>query len=182
MTRAQELKALAEPPAITDLVATLAGLPASEQERFQRLIHVSESTGLLVAPDSMRGWIEGFFGSVEAVERQKIVKTTNLVTFEGTLFNALRSSRPMECHPPEDLQQIIASSENDPFCYPQDGTPEDLFGRVSGRHAITASNIAKYDGFHGVVIYDHHNPLALTCEDVVDYFDVGLRWAHEALE
>src|ERR687884_433695 len=115
MTRTQDLRARAEPQAITDLVAALAQLPQAEQERFGRLFHVSESTGLLVAPDSMRAWIEGFFGSVEAVERQKIVKTTNLVTFEGTLFNALRSSRPMESHPPEDLASIIASSEHDPF-------------------------------------------------------------------
>src|ERR687884_651486 len=143
MTRAQELKALAEPPAITDLVATLAGLPASEQERFQRLIHVSESTGLLVAPDSMRGWIESFFGSVDAVESQKIVKTTNLVTFEGTLFNALRSARPMPSELPQQLEEIVSSGVGDPFCRPHEGTPEDLFGRVHGVHSLTASNIAK---------------------------------------
>ena len=61
-----------------------------------------------------------------------------------------------------------------------EGTPEDLFGRVTGRHAITASNIAKYDAFHGVVIFDHHNPLQFSREAIVDYLDVGLRWAQEA--
>ena len=132
MTKAQELRALAKPPAITDLVATLAQLPPGEQERFQRLFHVSESTGLLVAPDSMRGWIESFFGSVEAVERQKIVKTTNLVTFEGTLFNALRSSRPMPAGNPNDLDEIVTSNEGDPFCRPHEGTPEDIFGHLRG--------------------------------------------------
>jgi hypothetical protein len=182
MTRAHELPALAETPAITDLVATLATLPPSEQERFHRLIHVSESTGLLVAPDSMRGWIEGFFGSVEAVERQKIVKTTNLVTFEGTLFNALRSSRPMPTGSPNDLDEIVTSNEGDPFCRPAEGTPEDIFGRIQGRHAVTASNVAKYDAFHGVVIYEDHNPLQFGRDAIVDYLDVGLRWGEAALE
>src|SRR5581483_3127242 len=124
MMKAQDLRGLVQPPAITDLVAALGQLPPAERARFDRLLHVSESTGLLVAPDSMRPWIESLFGSVEAVEEQKIVKITNLVTFEGTLFNALRSSRPMESHPPEDLASIIASSEHDPFCDPREGTPE----------------------------------------------------------
>src|SRR5918911_1412589 len=145
MTRTQDLRARAEPQAITDLVAALAQLPQAEQERFGRLFHVSESTGLLVAPDSMRAWIEGFFGSVEAVERQKIVKTTNLVTFEGTLFNALRSSRPMPAGAPNELDEIVTSNEGDPFCRPEEGTPEDIFGRIQGSHAVTASNVAKYD-------------------------------------
>src|SRR5205814_9616458 len=47
---------------------------------------------------------------------------------------------------------------------------------------LTASNVAKYDAFHGVIVYDHHDPLALRREAVVDYLDVGLRWAREALE
>jgi len=171
-----------QPSAVTELAAALQQLAPAERARFDRLFYVSECTGVLVAPPAMRPWIERFFGSVQAVEEQKIVKVTNLVTFEGTLFNALRSARPMESHPPEDLASIIASSEHDPFCDPREGTPEDLFGRVTGQHSVTASNVAKYDGFHGVVIYDHHDPLQLSAEAVSDYLDVGLRWAHEALE
>jgi len=179
---AQYLQGIVQPPAITELVAAVQQLPAVERARFERIIHVSESTGVLVAPLSMHKWIENFFGSVEAVEHQKIVKTTNLVTFEGTLFNALRSARPMESELPEELENIVSSGEGDPFCKPREGTPEDLFGRVSGEHSITASNIAKYDAFHGVVIFDHHNPLQFSREAIVDYLDVGLRWGHEALE
>jgi hypothetical protein len=182
MTRAQDLRALAEPGTITDLAAALAKLPAAERERFDRLFYVSESEGLLVAPDSMRNWIEGFFGSVAAVEHQKIVKTTNLVTFEGTLFNALRSSRPMPAGSPNELEEIVTSNEGDPFCRPEEGTPEDIFGRVKGSHAVTASNVAKYDAFHGVVIYDDHNPLEFSRDAIVDYLDVGWRWGQAALE
>jgi len=53
---------------------------------------------------------------------------------------------------------------------------------VRGEHAITASNVAKYDGFHGVVIFDDHNPLHLTPEKVSDYISVGLEWCRRALE
>jgi len=182
MMRAQDLRALAEPGTITELAAALAKLPVAEQERFNRLFFISQSEGLLVAPDSMRTWIEGFFGSVEAVEHQKIVKLTNLVTFEGTLFNALRSSRPMPAGSPNDMEEIVTSNEGDPFCRPDEGTPEDIFGRIKGSHAVTASNVAKYDAFHGVVIYDSHNPLHFSRDAIVDYLDVAWRWGQAALE
>jgi hypothetical protein len=181
MIEAQQSQETRHPRAITDLVAAVDRLPLAERVRFERVFHVSESTGVLVAPTSMHKWIESFFGSVEAVERQKIVKTTNRVTFEGTLFNALRSSRPMESELPEELHAIVTGGEGDPFCKPREGTPEDLFGRIEGSHAITASNVAKYDAFHGVVIYEHHNPLDFTQDALVDYLDVALRWGQAAL-
>ena len=173
---------IVQPGTITDVVAAVAQLPPAERARFDRLFHVQEAMGLLVAPSSMHTWIEGFFGSVAAVERQQIVKTTNLVTFEGTLFNALRSSRPMESALPSELDEIVSGNQGDPFCRPEEGTPEDIFGRITGRHAVTASNVAKYDAFHGVVIYEHHNPLEFTREAIIDYLQVGLRWGEAALE
>jgi hypothetical protein len=110
----------------------------------------------------MRPWIEKSFGSVEAVTAQRIVKVTNRVTLEGTLFNELRASRPLDTGVSLDLDREIAATEGDPFCRPEEGTPADVFGRVEGAHATTASNVAKYDGFHGVVVFDDHNPLHLT--------------------
>ena len=182
MISAHDLEGIVRPRAITELAAVVERLPARDRTRFDRLFHVCESTGVLVAPASMQKWIESFFGSVEAVEQQKIVKTTNVVTFEGTLFNELRSSRPMEADIPEQLDDIVRSNGGDPFCHPHEGTPEDMFGRVNGCHAVTASNIAKYDAFHGVVVFAQHNPLEFTREAIVDYLEVGLRWGHEALE
>ncbi|MBX5490372.1 MAG: hypothetical protein IRZ14_04380 [Chloroflexi bacterium] len=170
------------PSAITDLVQEIDRLPPAERTRFDRLFHVTEAIGVLVAPEEMHRWIENFFGSVSVVEHQKIVKTTNLVTFEGTLFNALRASRPMEMAPPEALSDIINSSRGDPFCRAEEGTPEDIFGRVRGRYSLTSSNIAKYDAFHGVVIYHDHDPLAFTREHIADYLSVGLRWGYKVLE
>ncbi len=165
---------------IARLPELVEAMPAEAREAFRRLFQVSRSTGRLIPPESMRGWIEGFFGSVEAVETQTILKVTNLVTMEAALFNQLRASRPMETRVSGDLLQIIAESVGDPFCHPEEGTPEDLFGRVRGKHSISASNVAKYDAFHGLVIFDGHDPLEFSEERVRDYLEVGYRWAERA--
>lgn len=162
---------------LNELVATM---PTAARAIFDRIFHVSTTVGQLVPPVTMHKWIEGYFSSVEAVKSQRIIKITNLVTMEGSLFNELRASRPMEAKASSDLEETIMSNLGDPFCKPLEGTPADSFGRVQGKHSITASNIAKYDGFHGVVIFDEHNPLVLSPEGVNDYIDTALAWAHKA--
>ncbi|MCL4368529.1 MAG: hypothetical protein M1337_05120 [Actinobacteria bacterium] len=170
-----------EERSIAQLPELVQAMPAGARRVFQRLYRVSRSTGRLVAPESMHQWIRNYFGSVEAVETQTILKVTNAVTLESGLFNQLRASRPMDAKASGDLIQTIEQSAGDPFCHPLEGTPEDVFGRVRGRHSITASNVAKYDAFHGVVIFDRHNPLLLSQDRVKDYLETGYRWAQQAL-
>jgi len=165
---------------IAHLPRLVAALPPEEREIFQHIFHVSTTIGRLVPPPSMYGWIEDHFGSVEAVLRQRIVKVTNLVTWEGTLFNELRAERPMEAGENDDLKRLIMENHGDPLCRPLEGTPEDVFGRVRGKHSITCSNIAKYDGFHGLVVFDEHDPLVFSAEGVRDYIDTALAWAQRA--
>jgi len=165
---------------IAHLPDIVTALPSSERELFHRLFHVSITVGRLNPPPSMHPWIEEHFGSLEAVLNQRIIKVTNLVTWEGALFNEIRSQRPMEATVKADLREAIIESKGDPFCHPMEGTPEDSFGRVKGSHSITASNIAKYDGFHGLVIFDEHDPLRFTQEEVADYIDTALAWARKA--
>ena len=167
---------------VTNLPVLIESLPEEDRALARRILAVSATTGRLDPPEAMRPWIEKSFGSVEAVSAQRIVKVTNRVTLEGTLFNELRASRPLDTGVSVDLDHEIAATEGDPFCRPADGTPADIFGRVRGEHATTASNIAKYDGFHGVVVFDDHNPLRLTPEKVSDYVSVGLEWGRRALE
>ncbi|NLG84575.1 MAG: hypothetical protein GX493_08240 [Firmicutes bacterium] len=168
-------------PRITDLPYLVAGLPPTERSLFDRIFHVATTTGELVAPTSMHPWIEKFFGSVAAVASQRIVKVTNLVTMEGALFNELRANRPFETGGGEEVRRAIAESQGDPFCRPEEGTPADPFGRLRGETSITASNVAKYDGFHGLVVFNEHNPLLITREAVRDYFLTAHRWAMAAL-
>jgi hypothetical protein len=167
---------------ITDLPDLIEALPPDDRALADRIFDVSATTGRLDPPEAMQTWIEKSFGSVDAVREQRIVKVTNRVTLEGTLFNGLRASRPLDTGVSVDLEREIEATAGDPFCRPEEGTPADVFGRVRGEHAITASNVAKYDGFHGVIVFDDHNPLHLTPETVSDYISVGLEWGRKALE
>ena len=165
---------------ITGLEELKNSLTGRERELFDRYFRVDTTIGKLTAPETMTGWINKNFGSRERVENQKIVKVTNLFTLEGALFNELRADRPMECQVHQEIREIIEGSAGDPFCKALDGTPSDRFGRVNGKHCITASNIAKYDGHHGLVIFNEHNPLAINREAIADYFETALEWARKA--
>ncbi len=167
---------------ITKLPALIAELPEEERALARRIFDVSAAAGRLVPPEEMRVWIESSFGSVEAVAEQRIVRVTNKITLEGTLFNSLRASRPLDTGVESDLEAEIAKTENDPFCNPETGTPADVFGRVRGRHSITAANVAKYDAHHAVIVFDDHDPLKLTPEKVSDYISVAMEWSRKVME
>lgn len=166
---------------ITDLSALISGLPPEDCTRAERIFGVDATTGRLEPPEAMHGWLERSFGSVDAARKQRMVKVTNRITLEGTLFNELRASRPLDTGVSVDLESEIEKTLGDPFCNPEEGTPADTFGRVRGEHSVTASNVAKYDGLHGVIVFDDHNPLNFTPEKVSDYISVGLEWGRRAL-
>ena len=164
---------------IAQLQEVVFGLPAPERDRVARIYHITTTVGRLCPPQSMVPWIEKHFGSLAAVEEQRIVKVTNLITLEGALYNELRARRPMEAKAEPEAEAEIATT-GDPFCHPETATPADVFGRVRGRQGITASNVAKYDGFHGLVIFDEHNPLHFTADGVADYVQTALDWGRQA--
>jgi hypothetical protein len=167
---------------IVDLPRAVERLPDETRAAFDRLFHVSETVGVIDPPEHMHRWIERYFGSVEAVLNQHVVKVTNRYTLDSTLFNDLRSRRPLEARIPADLADEIAKTAPDPFCEPLHNTPADVFGRIEGKYSLTASNIAKYDGFHGVVIFREHDPLAFTGEVVEDAIDVSRQWIQRCYE
>lgn len=160
---------------IMQLEDAVNALPHAEHTRFFRIFDISSTKGRLVPPPAMIPWIEKQFGSVEPTLEQKIIKVTNIVTLEGVLFNWLRSSRPMwrqDINLDEELTRTAADPLHDPF----NGTPEDLFGRVRGKYCVTASNIAKFDGFHGLVVFNEPHPLRFTRDMLHDYVDTAGRW------
>ncbi|MDQ3910968.1 MAG: hypothetical protein M3305_04160 [Actinomycetota bacterium] len=174
------------PPArrITDLDVLIEGLPSEERELARRLFEVIPSSGHLEVPQAMRGWVEKTFGSVGAVREQRIMRVTDRLTLEATLFNELRASRPFDDGEvaPDLYHEIEDARRSDPFCAPEEATPADVFGRVRGSYATTASNVAKYDGLHGLVVFDEHDPLSFTPEEVDDYICVASEWIDRALE
>lgn len=166
---------------ITNLPALMENLPDEDRTLANRILEVSASTGRLVAPEGMKAWIEASFGSVEAVAEQRIIRVTNRITLEGTLFNSLRASRPLDTNVDANLEEEISATGGDPFCHPETGTPSDKFGRIRGEHSTTAANVAKYDAHHAVIVFDSHDPLDLTPEKVSDYISVAMEWSRKAM-
>src|SRR2546428_9473130 len=170
-------------PSISELEERIAALPPEARAAAERIFAVSTTTGRLDPPPEMREWITKQFGSVGAVMTQRIVRVTNLVMMEGALFNDLRARRPVEVKGGDEVRETIERARGDPFCHPETGTPADTFGRIRGEHGLTASNIAKYDAYHGVLIFDEHDPLVrMDAEVIRDRLRTARRWAQAANE
>jgi hypothetical protein len=165
---------------IAGLPEKVAALPGPEKAIFHRVFRVDAAEGHIVPPDSMRPWIERHFGAVEPTLSQRIVRVTNLVTCRGALFNSLRSRRPHSFVDQAALEAEVASESEDPLAEPLVETPADVFGRIEGRYCVTGANVAKFDGFHSLIIFNERNPLRFDRDMLRDYFDTGLRWADAA--
>jgi hypothetical protein len=77
-------------------------------------------------------------------------------------------------------KELLAQAEKEPFAHVLEQTPKDVFGRVLGKHCITASNVAKYEALHGLVVAEDPDPLSFTEEETVDRFQTAMRWLAEA--
>jgi len=166
---------------IAELADIVDSMPSADRELFNRIFQLNSVTGYLDPPPEMLPWIEYQLGSVSGVIEQKITRITNRVTFEGALYNRLRASRPLEMVDTLSIHaSIIDSARSDPLHDPLKMTPEDSFGRIKGKYCVTASNIAKYDGFHGMVVFDNPNPLSFDRDHVRDYMDTAWRWGQRA--
>jgi hypothetical protein len=162
------------------LPAYVAALTTSEREAFRRIYHLVDAEGELHVPDSMQDWAISTFGSLDAVQHQRVVKITNLITLDGALFNTIRGKRPTDLPAEESVGEAIARTRGGAFCHAGEMTPSDTFGRVRGQYCTTAANLAKYDGLHSLVIFDEHDPLQISDERVRDYVRTAMRWAKRA--
>ena len=169
---------------VIDLPRMVEELPPEEKKLFHRIFRVQAVTGQLRPMPEMEGWILDTFGPLEGVKDQRIVRVTNEITLEGTLFNRLRANRPVSAKERLGaLAQVIDESIRipEPLDNPLTKTPEDTFGRVRGRYCVSAANIAKYDGLHAMIVIEgEHNPLAVSWEHFDDMMDVARRWLEAA--
>ena len=155
-------------------------LTADDAACFRRIYDVSESEGRMRVPSTMAPWVERTFGSVEAVEAQRIVRVSNLITGEAAIFNEWRARRPMQSAGALDIQGELA---NDAWRRPEEATPEDVFGRLRNDTALTAANVAKYDAHHSLLIFSEPDPLRFDRVSVRGCVELANRWfaaAHEA--
>ncbi len=161
---------------VLDLPAAYASLNAEQRARFDRLYSFSLDTGKLIVPEAMKPWAATQFGSFEKLESQQILRITNKISLDGALFNRLRADRPMQKGAPLDKEWLKAAAAKEPFADVAKNTPEDTFGKLRGKHETTASNVAKADALHGVVVFDEWDPLAFTEEETVSHFETCLAW------
>ncbi|MFH1589491.1 MAG: hypothetical protein ABIB43_02910 [archaeon] len=157
-------------------------LPKKKREIFLRLFSISDSIGKSVVPEEMKPWITKTFGSVKAVETQKIVRIDNNITCVTALFNELRAKRPIDAKNKSNAKEVIKENKGKDFCNPLTHTTEDYFGRIKGKKSITASNVAKYGAFHGVIIFKEHDPLKFNAADVKDHLETAEKWIEKVHE
>jgi hypothetical protein len=176
---------------ITDLPQIVSGLDGPARERFDRLFDVAASEARVFPPEPMEDWIAKVFAYLaptreailEAIRHQPIVHVRNRVTCQATLYNAVRSQRPIEAKDSADVEEAIASArEKCAFCRPLELTPENSFGRIAD---ATCANVAAYDGWHGLVVFEEHSPLefrtdAFSADRVRELVKTSLAWAEKA--
>lgn len=168
-------------PSIVDLANLVEQLPAECRQAFDRIFAVETAKSRIKLPEAMLTWVEHQFGSVDKVTTQTIVKITNLITREMSVYNPLRALRPLDFTGCQSVSMALeGTGEVDQFASPLDNTPEDLFDRIEGRHCITASNIAKYEQYHCVIIFNNQEPMNFGPSEVADYIETGWRWAQRA--
>ncbi|MBK9714705.1 MAG: hypothetical protein IPO81_25880 [Kouleothrix sp.] len=157
----------------------VAALPQDLRQICESLLYIEAATGQAIPPAAMEQWVIRQFGAAAAVREQTIVTVTNRLTLESALFNPLRARRPTQPGGGDAaLEKWIARelAEHDIFADPERDTTADVFGRIRGRYCVSASNVAKYAGWHGLIIFDEPHPLRFGPAQVRDYLDVALRW------
>ena len=169
-------------PSIEQLPDIVANLPVDTQRIFNRIFLVDAVKGVLCPPRQMLPWIERQFGSVGKVVEQPLVKVTNLITLEQSLFNPLRSLRPHNFLGSDTGGMPGKQGGHDPFAKPLEMTTGNPFGRVQGKYCVTAGNVASCELYHCVIIFKNADPLDFGCKEVADYIDTGWRWMRLANE
>ncbi len=175
---------------ITDLPDLVSGLGTAERKRFDRLFEVAAGEARVFPPEPMEDWIAKAFAYLaptreailEAIRRQPIVHVLNRVTCQATLFNAVRAQRPIEAKDVSDVEEAVESARAKcAFCRPLELTPENTFGRIADR---TCANVAAYDGWHGLVVFEEHSPLEFRTDRfsparVMELVKTSLAWAEK---
>ena len=154
---------------------------------LNRIYNYYTDKGTIIIPQTFKEKALSYMGdktlppdeALQKIETQQILKITNKWTGEGAVFNSLRAQRPgvkVEGRSSE-LQKLIEETKiNCDFCSPKEYTPEDQFGRVKGKHCITATNLAKYDAWSSLLIFKKHNPLDFNLEELSDYLETAFSW------
>ena len=167
-------------PDIASLDKRVDTLSENDRVLFNRFYSLCMQNSSMRIPETMREWTVKQFGSLETISSQRIVRLTNLITGEETIYNSIRRMKPSDTREKTAVCLDSIDMGVDSFASPLENTTEDTFGRITGRHCVTASNIAKCDELHGLVIFKNSHPLKWGREEVADYIDTAWKWAERA--
>jgi hypothetical protein len=110
---------------------------------------------------------------------QSIVTVQNKFTRQRTFRNAQRTAKP------QTFTAGGSAALHDPtvgkgcdFCDWHNLTAQDAWGRVENEHCVTASNLFKIAGNHGLVLFKHHQPLEFTEEQLGSLLAAAQSWVH----
>ena len=129
---------------------------------------------------------------------QEVVTLSNLASGEQAVFNVSRNRKPQtfiargaSLRPSgDDTAGVeVTARDFDPtragkrcdFCDPLRFTATDEFGRFETAHVMTASNLFKCAGQHGLILFRRHEPLGHTWEEVEDMFKAFEWWVDKAI-
>jgi len=170
--------------------------PSREWKLIFNLFDVTTTKGEMYVPDTFYNKVHKWFGKLDdpsmeeavlRVEEQQIVRVANKWTYEQTCYNPLRAYRPMNNNMiAKSTSQISDELEEIPdkcdFCSPLNYTGVDLWGRIERDTCLTASNCAKYDGMHSLIVFKDHSPVKYSKEKLNDVFSITEEWLHCANE
>lgn len=151
---------------------------------LQRIFRVAIDRGEIVFPEPMVAKMTAAGKSMDDFQVQSVLSVCNAVTDEGIFFNKIRAKRPgaVASLDEEALLTFIESMKGSgcDFCHPTKYTGMESWGRIQSVHCITAANMAKYAGFHGLVLASEHNPHKVTGPMLADMLQVSAEWFRRA--
>ncbi|KAL9980509.1 hypothetical protein ACROYT_G009109 [Oculina patagonica] len=118
--------------------------------------------------------------SIKRAEFQTVVRVFDRWTCNQTCFNAARALKPLnngEAKPITCIEVPVGSKVPDcDFCTPLEFTAADLWGRLENESGLTASNVAKYDGLHSMVVFKEHPPSHMNKTKLFDVLELCTQW------
>jgi hypothetical protein len=96
--------------------------------------------------------------------------------------NGSKGEHALQPDAPEPTHAVRDAASGAVIRYAGGRTAEDVaaVGRIFGAHSYTASNVAKLEKWHGLLVGANHYALSLSPYQVADIIDVAARWFHAA--
>ena len=159
---------------------------------FNRIFQLRKASVPLVfvSDEARQNLADKFKVDPELLLQRDVLRVTNRVWGEETLFNPLRANRPLQSGSTDKAVEAMGvlekgnpEGEKCDFCTYPEKTPTDPFGDIKGKSVVTRANVAGYDGLHSL-IFDPgiHHPLELNGEAISDMVHTGVKWVLAAYE